>query len=158
MLSEFTSRTACLCVCVCLTVVGKTGRTDSAIECTGSDSAGMSRRSSGVMGNPDLQLRTDSLGLTPLLAPLSPLASVKVAPQPQHGLPSKTLHSSGGNGLPSMAVEVAAFDCGSSTDSIGSMTGRHDSKLIGKRTSLLVSASQTSCFRIPFQKDILAGW
>ncbi|KAL3161919.1 hypothetical protein ABBQ38_009004 [Trebouxia sp. C0009 RCD-2024] len=99
----------------------------------GADHAGMSRRSSGVMGNPDLQLRTDSLGLTPLLAPLSPLPLFKVAPQPQHGLPSRTPPSPGGsgNGLPAMAIEVAAFDCSSSNDSVSTMTGRHDSKLIG---------------------------
>lgn len=94
-----------------------------------------SRQSSGVMGNPDLQLRTDSLGLTPLLAPLSLLAPVRFTPQPQHALQSRKLPSSGGSGegLPAMAVEVAAFDCSSSNDgSSSSMTGRHDSKLIGR--------------------------
>lgn len=108
--------------------------TTNVVACTGADHAGMSRRSSGVMGNPDLQLRTDSLGLTPLLAPLSPLPLFKVAPQPQHGLPSRTPPSPGGsgNGLPAMAIEVAAFDCSSSNDSVSTMTGRHDSKLIGK--------------------------
>lgn len=108
--------------------------TNNMVACTGADHAGISRRSSGVMGNPDLQLRTDSLGLTPLLAPLSPLPLFKGPPQPQHGLPSRPLPSSGGSGsgLPAMAVEVAAFDCSSSNDSVSSMTGRHDSKLIGK--------------------------
>ena len=99
------------------------------------------------MGNPDLQLRTDSLGLTPLLAPLSPLLPVKVTPQ--HGLLSKTLLSSGGSGsgLPTMAVEVAAFDCSSSNESVSSMTGRHDSKLIGKHSILhTLSARQTSSY------------
>ena len=86
------------------------------------------------MGNPDLQLRTDSLGLTPLLAPLSPLPSLRFTPQPQHVLQSRKLPSSGGSGegLPAMAVEVAAFDCSSSNDDSSSMTGRHDSKLIGR--------------------------
>ena len=98
-----------------------------------------SRQSSGVMGNPDLQLRTDSLGLTPLLAPLSPLPSVRFTPQPQQVLQSRKLPSSGGSGegLPAMAVEVAAFDCSSSNDgSSSSMSGRHDSKLIGRSTFL----------------------
>lgn len=94
-----------------------------------------SRQSSGVMGNPDLQLRTDSLGLTPLLAPLSPLPAVRYTPQPQHVLQSRKLPSSGGSGegLPAMTVEVAAFDCCSSSNdgSSSSMTGRQDSKLIG---------------------------
>ena len=35
-----------------------------------------------------------------------------------------------------MAVEVAAFDCSSSNDSISSMTGRRDSKLIGNALAL----------------------
>lgn len=86
------------------------------------------------MGNPDLQLRTDSLGLTPLLAPLSLLLPVRVTPQPQYGMqPGRRLPSSGGSGdgLPAMAVEVAAFDCSSSNDSVSSMSGRHDSRLIG---------------------------
>lgn len=94
-----------------------------------------SRQSSGVMGNPDLQLRTDSLGLTPLLAPLSLVAPVRF--MPQYVLQSRQLPSSGGSGegLPAMAVEVAAFDCSSSNDgSSSSMTGRHDSKLIGRST------------------------
>ena len=91
-----------------------------------------SRRSSGVMGNPDLQLRTDSLGLTPLLAPLSPLPPVRIVPQPHQ--PRRRLLSSGGSGdgLAPLAVEVAAFDRSSSNDSLSSMTGRHDSKLIGE--------------------------
>ena len=89
------------------------------------------------MGNPDLQLRTDSLGLTPLLAPLSLLPQGRFTPQPQHMLQSRKLPSSGGSGdgLPAMALEVAAFDCSSSNDdSSSSMTGRHDSKLIGRST------------------------
>jgi hypothetical protein len=91
-----------------------------------------SRRSSGVMGNPDLQLRTDSLGLTPLLAPLSPLPPVRIVPQPYQ--PRRRLQSSGGSGdgLVPLSVEVAAFDRSSSNDSLSSMTGRHDSKLIGE--------------------------
>ena len=101
-----------------------------------------SRRSSGVMGNPDLQLRTDSLGLTPLLAPLSPLLPVRMTPQPQHVTQAsrRLLSSSGGSGdgLPAMAVEVAAFDCSSSNDSINSMTGRHDSKLIGNGLAFIL--------------------
>ena len=104
-----------------------------------------SRRSSGVMGNPDLQLRTDSLGLTPLLAPLSPLPPVRLLPQSPNGSQAgRRLPSSGGSGdgLPAMALEVAAFDCSSSNDSISSMTGRHDSKLIG-RLQLIPVTSRT---------------
>ena len=93
------------------------------------------------MGNPDLQLRTDSLGLTPLLAPLSLLPTVRVTPQPQHVLQSRKLPSSGGSGdgLTAMAIEVAAFDCSSSNDS--SMTGRHDSKLIGREQLFLTTSA-----------------
>ena len=107
--------------------------------CTGAEPMCFSRQSSGVMGNPDLQLRTDSLGLTPLLAPLSPVPAVRHTPQPQHVLQSRKLPSSGGSGegLPIMVVEVAAFDCcSSSNDGSGSsMTGRQDSKLIGESFS-----------------------
>lgn len=94
-----------------------------------------SRRSSGVMGNPDLQLRTDSLGITPLLAPLSSIHPRRSANQGMQ--PRKRLHSSNNSavsadGLLASAVEVASFDCSSSNDSMSSMTGRHDSKLIGE--------------------------
>ena len=90
------------------------------------------------MGNPDLQLRTDSLGLTPLLAPLSPLPPVRIISQPYQ--PRRRLPSSGGSGdgLAHLAAEVAAFECSSSNDSLSSMSGRHDSKLIGEGVITLI--------------------
>ena len=86
------------------------------------------------MGNPDLQLRTDSLGFTPLLAPLSPLPPLRTLPlQPQL---FRRRHSVGEvDQLTQSAVEVAAFDCSSSNDSNLSLNARQDPKLLGQLLS-----------------------
>lgn len=106
------------------------------------------------MGNPDLQLRTDSLGVTPLLAPLSPLPHLRIAPQPIQ--PRKRLLSSGGSGdrFPRLTIEVAAFDCSSSNDSATSMTGRHDSKLIGEQDAQGIAIGLTM-FHASYDVDML---
>ena len=95
----------------------------------GDQSAGPSF--SSIIANPDLQLRTDSLGFTPLLAPLSPLPPVRMLPlQPQlfkrhHSLGEVEQVSQG-------AIEVAAFDCSSSNDSCLSLGARQDARLTGQ--------------------------
>lgn len=91
------------------------------------------------MGNPDLQLRTDSLGFTPLLAPMFPLAPVRTMPlQPQL---FKRRHSLGETEhLSPSAQEVAQFDCSSSNESNVSIYLRQDSQLTGGLITVLPNA------------------